>query len=105
MYDKFRIVRNRHVLHAIRYSSIPSVKKIHSINSKQNQNLLLKKNRHPILFKQTRDFTLVYRTIKGLLKLRYILVGSAVGGGYQAKKVFPNYILLLIIEINIIKNY
>lgn len=88
MYVKLNLIKNKHVLHAIRSSSIPCARKIHAINSKNNPNLILKKRipSYPYL-RQTREFSLVFKGIKGLLKLRYILVGSAVGGGYQVKKV------------------
>ena len=89
MYVKYsKLVRNRHVLHTIRAASIPCVRKIHAINSKHNQSLILR-NRPPFLYSrpQIREFSLIFRGIGGLLKLRYVLVGSAVGGGYQVKKV------------------
>lgn len=90
MYIKYsKLVRNRHVLHAIRSGAIPCVRKIHAINSKNNQNLILR-NRPSFLYNnrpQIREFSLIFRGIRGLLKLRYVLLGSAVGGGYQVKKV------------------
>ena len=90
MYMKYKLVRNKHVLHAIRSTSIPCVRKIHAINSRiTNQNLILNRSqlRSPYYYAQARQFSLIFRGIKGLLKLRYILLGSAVGGGYQVKKV------------------
>lgn len=88
MYVKYRLIRNKHVLHAIRFTSIPCVKKIHAITSKNNQNLILRNRQvHPLYRQPTREFSLVFRGIRGLLKLRYVLLGSAVGGGYQVKKV------------------
>lgn len=82
------------MLRAIRTASIPCVRKIHAINSRNNQNLILR-NRPTHLYPnrpQIREFSLVFRGIRGLLKLRYILVGSAVGGGYQVKKVTIRFV-------------
>lgn len=54
----------------------------------------LKSSRQPLLYKvnpvnvPTRGFgMLIARVIKGVLKLRYIVIGSAVTGGYTLQKV------------------
>jgi hypothetical protein len=70
---------------ANRSLTINGGRKLHQLTRKHV--LTNHRNRLILLQQQTRGYSLIIRGIQGVLKLRYLLLGSVVGGGYQVSKV------------------
>jgi hypothetical protein len=62
-------------------------------------------NKYVLYSIQTRNIVTAVRLLRSVLKIRYILLGSAVGGGVHMSKVSINSINWFSIYINIYLNY
>lgn len=59
--------------------------KYSTLSYKSPRNRLLKTHHHAL--NGHRNIAFVFRALRGALKVRYIILGSAVGGGVQLSKV------------------
>ncbi|RWS10357.1 hypothetical protein B4U79_01964 [Dinothrombium tinctorium] len=92
MYFRETITNNNHIRRTVKYVFTTSTqRKFHSFHENRRKRLLLRTNHHLNVGRQTRKFGLLFRAIRSVAKIRYIVLGSAVGGGYQLTKKYEEW--------------